>query len=707
MLSIVYRSSVSSPTGILIPALSTMDDDLTASHWDDVLPTSSTNLAASNIGLIFNSLSLDDPHRDTKESDSGAEIDDTERATNEEDDSNVEGAQEPQITHAPSYISDYDSPQSPFRSSEAFNQSELDELNAIKQQERDIHKSSLLMELTDGADGSEATEKHDSPLKISASESLFEDKGSPLKIQPLSKSASATLGQPSLNNDLTSPIKKNQLKSSQFRAPRGRRIASKTVVKHLSEDQRDDLDPLTTPTANHDLAAEKNLKQAEESKALFHAVDRPLYDLPKTSEPAHGDGQTVVPSQPDSDKSELVKSNSNDLIITLGDPVKVGDITTAHIVYSIKTQNKNSKSPFFPQSEGPIVVSRRYKDFRWIYHQLQNNHPGKIIPPPPSKQTYIGRFNENFVENRRLSLEKMLHKISKTPALADDADFVLFLTSQNFAAEAKEREQLSGSGASIQASDGDDEGDKTGSIVTGTSAGGFMSSLFSMTVKYPEPDDFFTRKKGYIDDLEHNLKTFHKSLELIATQRIEIASVVEEISNIVEELADLEMLKNTSELLSAFAEVHAKLKENLDRVNLQDQLTLGFTIEEYLRIIGSVKYTFETRSKIYQLYQSFRQDLNKKQESLDRLNSRYKSSVDKIGQVTFEVDKLKQKAAHYEESFNSVSETIKSELNNFEMEKIQDFRNSVEIFIESSIESQKEAIELWETFYERQNLAQV
>ena len=56
----------------------------------------------------------------------------------------------------------------------------------------------------------------------------------------------------------------------------------------------------------------------------------------------------------------------------------------------------------------------------------------------------------------------------------------------------------------------------------------------------------------------------------------------------------------------------------------------------------------------------------------------------------------------FEKKFNLISETIKSELERFEFEKIDDFRNSVEIFIESSIESQKEAIELWETFYERE-----
>ncbi|SGZ51301.1 CIC11C00000001729 [Sungouiella intermedia] len=183
--------------------------------------------------------------------------------------------------------------------------------------------------------------------------------------------------------------------------------------------------------------------------------------------------------------------------------------------------------------------------------------------------------------------------------------------------------------------------------------------------------------------------------------------VTEEISSTIDALADLEILKTTSDLLGEFAEVHLKLRENLDRVNLLDQLTLGFTIEEYLRIIGSVKSVFEARSKIYQQYITYKNDLTKKQESLDKLNSKYKSSVDKINLLTFEVDKLKQKVTQFEKSFNNISDTIKSEIDKFEMDKIEDFRNSVEIFIESSIESQKQSIELWETFYDRQNLAQI
>ena len=150
--------------------------------------------------------------------------------------------------------------------------------------------------------------------------------------------------------------------------------------------------------------------------------------------------------------------------------------------------------------------------------------------------------------------------------------------------------------------------------------------------------------------------------------------------------------------MSAFSDVQLKLKENLDRINLQDQLTLGFTIEEYLRIIGSIKYVFESRSKIYQQYYNFNQEYIKKQAQLNKLNKKFKVQGDKANNLSFEVDKLRAKVQTFEKKFNLISDTIKLELERFEFEKIDDFRNSVEIFIESSIESQKEAIELWETF---------
>lgn len=680
-----------------------MDDDLTASHWDDVLPTSQSQYVSStynDFGNKFNELNLGNPHKpDDDDEDADADEDEDNKSGNDEADH--------QKHDSDSENRGFQVPKDQFGSYSVFNQAELDQLQELKQEERKEKSSNLLSELTSGVEEYDLEASLQSPVKIDQADSLFTDKGTPLKV-PASDNSQADV--------VTSPTKVTNLKNGKFRATRARRYPSKSVAKHLKLKDVETSDPLGPLGGIERPGAKDDAHLAVRADDLLQEADAPLYDIESKSKQETVEINST--SQPPLKQQEeaTFPDDSNQLDITVGDPIKVGDITNAHIVYTLKTRNKNEKSTHFVNTSEYITVTRRYKDFRWIYHQLQNNHPGRIIPPPPTKQTYIGRFNESFIENRRMSLEKMLLKISKVLAFADDPDFVMFLTSEDFANESKEREKISGSGASNHPDSLDDDSESgstpssaSGSLVSGAGAGAtnFMSSLFTISTKIPEPDEYFSKKKAYIEDLEHNLKTFYKSLELIATQRLEIIGVTEEIASTIDAIADLEILKVTSELLGAFADIHVKLRENLDRVNLQDQLTLGFTIEEYLRIIGLVKFVFETRTKIHHQYVTFKNDLAKKQESLDKLNAKYKSSTEKINMLNFEVDKLKQKVTHYEKSFNTISDTIRTELDNFEIDKIQDFRNSVEIFIESSIESQKESIELWETFYERQNLALV
>ena len=155
--------------------------------------------------------------------------------------------------------------------------------------------------------------------------------------------------------------------------------------------------------------------------------------------------------------------------------------------------------------------------------------------------------------------------------------FCYVLTSQDFVNESKERERLSGSGASLQNSEylmaikmWQCPLSCSCSTAAATS-GGFMSSLFSMSTKVTEPDQYFITKKQYIDDLEYNLKQFYKTIELIGQQRLDMIGILDEIALTMSELAGLEISKVTSDLLSAFSEVELKLKiiliESIYKIN--------------------------------------------------------------------------------------------------------------------------------------------
>ncbi len=79
-------------------------------------------------------------------------------------------------------------------------------------------------------------------------------------------------------------------------------------------------------------------------------------------------------------------------------------------------------------------VLRRYSDFLWLYETLSANNPGVIVPPVPEKNPFnISRFESDFIENRRLALNKCIQKIAIHPLLSKDEDFRFFLESDSFA----------------------------------------------------------------------------------------------------------------------------------------------------------------------------------------------------------------------------------------------------------------------------------
>jgi sorting nexin-1/2 len=81
-------------------------------------------------------------------------------------------------------------------------------------------------------------------------------------------------------------------------------------------------------------------------------------------------------------------------------------------------------------------VLRRYSDFLWLYETLQFNNPGVVVPPVPEKNI-LGRFDDTFVRQRRLGLEKCIQKIASHPVLNKDEDLKFFLESDTFALDVR------------------------------------------------------------------------------------------------------------------------------------------------------------------------------------------------------------------------------------------------------------------------------
>ncbi|KAF5099687.1 hypothetical protein D0Z00_001570 [Geotrichum galactomycetum] len=422
----------------------------------------------------------------------------------------------------------------------------------------------------------------------------------------------------------------------------------------------------------------KSSSSEENSNKSVDAAQQGLENI-NINDTEHRAGGTSQDNSVDSKLSEQVPQST--FAITVGDPIKVSDLASSHTVYTVQTQ---TTSPNFSKAEA--AVTRRYRDFRWLFHALENNNPGVIIPPPPEKQA-VGRFNDDFIEGRRLALEVMLNKIARHQVLQSDPDFRIFLESDSFSSDVK-------SSAAANASTSHEEEPKSS---------GFMGSFgFSFSNKFVETDQFFTDKKKYIDSLESQFKYLAKSLDLVIGQRQELGDVTQEFANILATLSKVELSKGFSEVIENFSLVQERIRDIYYRQSLQDTMSISTTIDEYLRLINSIRNVFSQRQKSYFTLQAAEQELSKRRHQLEKLTrNKTTTLLDKINSIKQDVDTQEKVVVNARVAFDDISARIFKELERFEREKSEDFRDSVELFLENAIEAQKEAIELWETFYQR------
>ncbi|KAB5576006.1 Vps5 C terminal like-domain-containing protein [Coniochaeta sp. 2T2.1] len=357
--------------------------------------------------------------------------------------------------------------------------------------------------------------------------------------------------------------------------------------------------------------------------------------------------------------------------ITVGDPHKVGDLTSSHIVYSVRT-NTTSKAYKQPDFE----VKRRYRDFLWLYNTLHASNPGVVVPPPPEKQA-VGRFQSDFVESRRAALEKMLNKTAAHPTLQHDGDLKLFLESETFNIDVKHKERKE-----------PQLGESKGFFGISVGGGG----------KFVEQDDWFHDRKVYLDALENQLKALLKAIETMVGQRKAMAEAAGDFSASLHALSTVELSPTLSGPLDALSELQLTIREIYDRQAQQDVLTFGIIIEEYIRLIGSVKQAFAQRQKAFYAWHSTESELVKKKAAQDKLLRQGKSQQDRLNQVNAEVADAERKVHQARLLFEDMGRLMRSELDRFEREKVEDFKSGVETFLEGAVEAQKELIEKWETF---------
>jgi len=333
--------------------------------------------------------------------------------------------------------------------------------------------------------------------------------------------------------------------------------------------------------------------------------------------------------------------------------------------------------PLHPLFSKPTVsVLRRYSDFLWLYEILSINNPGVIVPPVPEKSPF-GRFDDQFIQQRRTALENCINKIANHPVLCKDADLKLFLESDTFSLDIKHRKaELANERGGLMAS--------IGQSITGP--------------RFVEVDEWFDRQKVHLEILESQLRGLVKAIEAVAKQRSELANAVGEFAQTIGDLASSDLGKSLSHSLEELAELERKAQQVESAQARADQATLLSTADEYARLVNSVRTAFSSRVRVYHVWQNADAELRQMKQAHERNRAQGRITADRLGNSYSQIGEAERRALEAKQEFEHVSRLVKSEMARFEQERIEDFKKSLESLLDGMISRQKEAIQAREAF---------
>ncbi|SGZ28382.1 BQ5605_C027g10325 [Microbotryum silenes-dioicae] len=390
----------------------------------------------------------------------------------------------------------------------------------------------------------------------------------------------------------------------------------------------------------------------------------PLPPVPKLSSPTRSNhaGGSLGPS----------------FIITVGDPQKIGNPlnpAAQHTVYTVRTRTTSSA---FRKSD--FSVLRRFSHFLWLYDALTINNPGVIVPGMPEKSA-MGRFGSEFVENRRQGLQAALMKIVAHPMLVGDPDLRLFLESDSFSVDIKQRK-----------------------LDVPSESKGFLASLGSAISgpSFVEFDDYFDDRRHQLEAFETALRALITSLSNASKVRHSVQDSLAELQTSLAGLASCDLSKSLRGAIDEASRVQQRLFEIGERHLASDE-QVGALInvaEMYARLCASARGVFGARIKAFHSWQVAEAGLKKSRSAHEKAKRNGRGMDASLGLAVAEVADAERKALDAKQDFEDVSKLTKAEMARFDKEKIDDFKKAIEAYADGMAERQREVVVVWQEYYE-------
>ncbi|CAH8574345.1 unnamed protein product [Schistosoma curassoni] len=378
---------------------------------------------------------------------------------------------------------------------------------------------------------------------------------------------------------------------------------------------------------------------------------------------------------------ETVNTVSDVAFVKVTSPAKVGEGISSYIVYRVNTKE--------------FSVLRRFSDFLGLHERLVAKYlsEGVIVPPVPSKDMLattkvkmskdVSAENE-FVERRRIALERFLSRVLSHPVLHIDEDVCEFLRHEGELPRATNTQLLSGAAAiKVMKNLGDAIG------------------KFAYKVDDPEEntaEEFFYQKADELDSWEKQLKRLHSSLLNLVSGDNDLANAEAGLARSVLLLANVEENTGLAQALHHLAETEGHVA---DLHALQAEAHTCHLVEysrELLGMVQACKDVLSERVRIYRTWKTAEANLRSKREQKIRMEMAPRNDNKKMATITMELEDLENRVDQAQHKFNNISINIKREFQNFDLNRFAYFKQATTEYLELLLQIQLKVLENWEKY---------
>ncbi|GAB2234090.1 hypothetical protein Droror1_Dr00003327 [Drosera rotundifolia] len=491
--------------------------------------------------------------------------------------------------------------------------------------------------------------------------------------------------------------------------------------------EEDDDDDRVSPSSHHgnnnnntdDAAVHVDDLDYEHFDVIISPLDEITNDVDANGDESSGEKADSLGnfSIPESSSSEYMR-------ISVSDPQKEQELSSSivpgrgsstFVSYLITT-----KTNMWGFGGSEFSVRRRFKDVVTLADRLSESYRGYFIPPRPDKSVVEGQVmqKQEFVEHRRLDLEKYLMRLASHPVIKKSNELRVFLqvpgklplarttdvASRVLDGAVKLPKQLIGDGEAVQGVRGGMDLLKMFKELRQS----LTNDLGSSRPPVIEEDKEFLERKEKLQEFELHLTEASKQAEELVKAQQDIGVTMGELGVSLVKLTkfenekafvDAQRLRAADTKLAATAtikasrvyrELNAKTVKNLD------------TLHEYLGSVLAARSAFADRSSALLTVQTLVSELSslesriaKSEAASSRIFGGDKSRIARIEDLKETMRRTEDAKINAIKEYEQIKENNRSELARLDQEKQTDLLIMLKGFVNDQVNCAEKLASLW------------